>query len=75
MTEPSHQEDIRQAFRQVYAHLVQKIESALAETPDPTVIGRLGDEIAGYQALILEACSIIILLIHKIYSLLALITI
>jgi len=75
MTEPSLQEDIRQAFRQVYAHLVQKVESALAETPDPTVIGRLRDEIVGYQALLLEVCSIIIQLIHMIYSLLALTTI
>ena len=56
--QPSPQiEDVRQAFRQVYAHLVQKVETALAESPDPTVFGRLGDEITGYLALLLEACN------------------
>jgi len=56
---PSQTKDILQAFRQVYSQLVQKVKTALAETADSTVLGRIGDEIAGYQELLMQVCILV----------------
>jgi len=55
----SQTEDILQAFQQVYSQLMQKVERALAETADSTVLGCIRDEITGYQKLLMQVCILV----------------
>lgn len=50
--------DIVQAFRQVYTHIVQRVETALSENTDSTVLARILDEINEYRNLVSQVCRI-----------------
>ena len=49
--------DTLQAFRQVYMHIVQNVETVLSEATDSTVLARVSDEIDEYRALFLQVCA------------------
>jgi ABC-type transport system involved in cytochrome bd biosynthesis fused ATPase/permease subunit len=49
--------DIVQAFRQVYMHIVQNVETELSEATDSTVLARISGEINEYQGLFLQVCA------------------
>ena len=46
--------DIVQAFRHVYMNTMQKVETALSENTDSTVLARIRDEINEYRELLLQ---------------------
>lgn len=49
--------DIVQAFRQVYMHIAQNVETILSETTDSTVLAHISSEIDEYRGLLLQVCA------------------
>jgi hypothetical protein len=59
----AHQQSVQsnevvQAFRHIYTHITQKIETLLSENSDSTILARILDEITEYRELFLQVCMV-----------------
>lgn len=59
-----HDNDITQAFWQVYTHIVQNVTLSLSENTDSTVLARISDEINEYHSLFLQVSMILLVIWH-----------